>query len=389
MTPWQKLNEYYTKLGDSPLFAASIILHPSLGMNYLEVNWASEEQLVWVRDAKIGLSDYLNRWYRCSRPVDERQKMIMDTSTSLSVLRKTTEASMIDHHSLNHQSLGLSSCSNRSHLLAQRAIQDVTLEAPVLAANRVLENDSGRAGKLVSAHQYSQADHAQQAVLEQVSAGTTESATEMQSKTSLHLTHGYSRPRHTQPHGSQGLHGPLWELRFDHEVYLSNDFPSRGGRPQRVRIPIPGPETDLLPSYFPPQSSQEQSSPARAEFQSALELVQEVIGTDRRLTLELAQSSDALESPPPYSPPREPSSRPPSPEEIRSSPPRISSSPAPDAIPNPPIPGNPFPTVETLLDSVNALAKANGFGFAKHNGRSYKGRKIRYSLRCDVVYIAQ
>jgi len=61
MTAWQKLNEYYTKLGDSPLFAASIILHPSLGMNYLEVNWASEEQLVWVRDAKIGLSDYLDR----------------------------------------------------------------------------------------------------------------------------------------------------------------------------------------------------------------------------------------------------------------------------------------------------------------------------------------
>ncbi|KAL7755481.1 hypothetical protein ACKLNR_014579 [Fusarium oxysporum f. sp. zingiberi] len=94
MTAWQKLNEYYTKLGDSPLFAASIILHPSLGMNYLEVNWASEEQLVWVRDAKIGLSDYLDRWYRCNRPVDERQKMIMDTSTSLSVLRKTTEASV-------------------------------------------------------------------------------------------------------------------------------------------------------------------------------------------------------------------------------------------------------------------------------------------------------
>ncbi|KAH7464133.1 hypothetical protein FOMA001_g17921 [Fusarium oxysporum f. sp. matthiolae] len=38
MTAWQKLNEYYTKLRDSPLFAASIILHPSLGMNYLEVN---------------------------------------------------------------------------------------------------------------------------------------------------------------------------------------------------------------------------------------------------------------------------------------------------------------------------------------------------------------
>jgi hypothetical protein len=42
-TGWQKLNEYYTKLGDSPLFAASIIFHATLGMNYLEVTWASKE----------------------------------------------------------------------------------------------------------------------------------------------------------------------------------------------------------------------------------------------------------------------------------------------------------------------------------------------------------
>jgi hypothetical protein len=46
ITAWQKLNEYYTKLGESPLFAASIILHPSLGISYLEVNWASEAACV-------------------------------------------------------------------------------------------------------------------------------------------------------------------------------------------------------------------------------------------------------------------------------------------------------------------------------------------------------
>ncbi|KAJ3454567.1 hypothetical protein MRS44_013167 [Fusarium solani] len=94
ITAWQKLNEYYTKLGESPLFAASIILHPSLGMSYLEVNWASEEQLVWVRDAKIGLSDYLDRWYRCNRPVDEQRKAIAETVASPSVLRKTPEDSV-------------------------------------------------------------------------------------------------------------------------------------------------------------------------------------------------------------------------------------------------------------------------------------------------------
>jgi hypothetical protein len=78
-----------------------------------------------------------------------------------------------------------------------------------------------------------------------------------------------------RPHGSRGLHEPPWELRFDHEVHLSNDFPSGGRQSLRVRIPIPGPETDPL-SCSPLQSAQQQqSSPTRAEFQSALKLVRQ------------------------------------------------------------------------------------------------------------------
>ena len=44
-----------------------------------------------MRDAKIGLSDYLDRWYRCNRPVDEQRKAIAETVASPSVLRKTPE----------------------------------------------------------------------------------------------------------------------------------------------------------------------------------------------------------------------------------------------------------------------------------------------------------
>ncbi|KAK5994684.1 Putative AC9 transposase-like protein [Cladobotryum mycophilum] len=60
---WQKLNEYYIRLGDSPLYAASVILHPSFGYRWLEDRWNSEEQLVWLRDAKEGLANYWARWY--------------------------------------------------------------------------------------------------------------------------------------------------------------------------------------------------------------------------------------------------------------------------------------------------------------------------------------
>ncbi|KAL3584733.1 hypothetical protein FPOAC2_14514 [Fusarium poae] len=41
---WKKLNEYYDKLGESPLFAAAIILHPRFGISWLEATWVSEEQ---------------------------------------------------------------------------------------------------------------------------------------------------------------------------------------------------------------------------------------------------------------------------------------------------------------------------------------------------------
>ncbi|RSL83903.1 hypothetical protein CDV31_016773 [Fusarium ambrosium] len=47
-----------------------------------------------VGDAKLGLSDYLDRWYRCKRPVDEQRKVIVEAAASPSMLRKTPEDSV-------------------------------------------------------------------------------------------------------------------------------------------------------------------------------------------------------------------------------------------------------------------------------------------------------
>ncbi|KAM9875442.1 hypothetical protein VDGL01_10504 [Verticillium dahliae] len=171
---------------------------------------------------------------------------------------------------------------------------------------------------------------------------------------------------------------------------------------QRVRVPVPGPEHDPPPSFSPPQSAQPPPSATRAEFVSAIKLVREVIGEGRRLTVGLAQSyervrawrekwswsplsSDAYDSPPPYTPPHALSSRSTNAvstsHTVRSS--AQSMSPTLETIPHPPIPGDPFPTFEALIESANAFAKANGFGVTKYNGYSYKGRRIRYTLRCD------
>ena len=61
---WSKLNDYYTRLVDSPLFAASVILHPGYNLRWLEQLWGTaEKELRWFRDAKHGLKAYLDRWY--------------------------------------------------------------------------------------------------------------------------------------------------------------------------------------------------------------------------------------------------------------------------------------------------------------------------------------
>ncbi|KAG6989973.1 Vanillin dehydrogenase [Fusarium oxysporum f. sp. conglutinans] len=79
---WKKLDEYYSKLGESPLFAAAIILHPRFGISWLEATWATEEQLAWVRDAKAGIKDYFARWYQSNQRTDDLQSKSASSLTN-------------------------------------------------------------------------------------------------------------------------------------------------------------------------------------------------------------------------------------------------------------------------------------------------------------------
>ncbi|EFZ03338.1 transposase [Metarhizium robertsii ARSEF 23] len=54
-----------------------------------------------------------------------------------------------------------------------------------------------------------------------------------------------------------------------------------------------------------------------------------------------------------------------------------------ETIPNPPIPGNPAPSVNSLLTQVNHFAKAHGFGVVKANGMVRPGHRSRYIFQCD------
>lgn len=210
-----------------------------------------------------------------------------------------------------------------------------------------------------------------------------------------------------RPHDKQGFLEPVSDLGFENEIYLQNDFfrEQRRRSPQRVTARIPGPGLDPSGSEPPESSSVPQPlTKTSTEFESALRIVREVIGEGRRLTTDLAQSyervrawrerwgwsplsSEAYNSPPPYSPPHsppiQPSQRSPTVERISSPSIRRSLSPVLEPIPNPAIPGDPAPSAEAIFNKVNTFAKENGFGVVRRNKYSYKGRLIRYSFQCD------
>ncbi|KAL9560708.1 hypothetical protein ACKAV7_015199 [Fusarium commune] len=79
---WKKLDKYYSKLGESPLFAAAVILHPRFGISWLEATWATEEQLAWVRDAKAGIKDYFAQWYQSNERTDDLQSKSASSLTN-------------------------------------------------------------------------------------------------------------------------------------------------------------------------------------------------------------------------------------------------------------------------------------------------------------------
>ena len=60
---WSKLQQYYSRLADSPLFAAALILHPKYNITYLRAIWRDEEQLAWVKEAEDDLAAFFAKWY--------------------------------------------------------------------------------------------------------------------------------------------------------------------------------------------------------------------------------------------------------------------------------------------------------------------------------------
>jgi len=63
---WQKLEDYYTKLDDAPVYVAAIVLHPYMKWRWLEKAWGLDYP-EWIDTAKINFTR-LSQRYQCARP---------------------------------------------------------------------------------------------------------------------------------------------------------------------------------------------------------------------------------------------------------------------------------------------------------------------------------
>ena len=66
---WQKLDEYYTKLDQSPIFCAAVVLHPRQKWRWFEKHWAGRQE--WIDQARVSV-EQLWRRYKCDELLDNR-----------------------------------------------------------------------------------------------------------------------------------------------------------------------------------------------------------------------------------------------------------------------------------------------------------------------------
>ena len=54
---WQKINDYYSKLDNTPIYIAAVVLHPRMRWKWFEEQW--HERQDWIRQAKSAFNDLI------------------------------------------------------------------------------------------------------------------------------------------------------------------------------------------------------------------------------------------------------------------------------------------------------------------------------------------
>jgi hypothetical protein len=61
-TAWSKLDEYYIKLDETPIYAAALAVHPSYRYYYFETTWKGRLQKYWAPIKKV-MKELYNTYY--------------------------------------------------------------------------------------------------------------------------------------------------------------------------------------------------------------------------------------------------------------------------------------------------------------------------------------
>ncbi len=69
---WTKLNQYYTKLDNSPIYVAAVVLHPRFKWRWIEQAW--KERPDWINGARQSFSQLINQ-YRYWQPPEDEQSL--------------------------------------------------------------------------------------------------------------------------------------------------------------------------------------------------------------------------------------------------------------------------------------------------------------------------
>lgn len=75
---WQKIDDYYTKLDNTPLYVAAMVLHPRMRWKWIEEQWI--ERPDWIRQAKSAFNDLIIEYEH--QPVKAQDHQVPGSSTT-------------------------------------------------------------------------------------------------------------------------------------------------------------------------------------------------------------------------------------------------------------------------------------------------------------------
>ena len=83
---WKKMDEYYAKLDNSPLYVAAVVLHPHFKWKWIEKQW--RERSNWIKAAKDAFNDYLFEYEHAPMDPPESSKPTPTITTPESKRRR-------------------------------------------------------------------------------------------------------------------------------------------------------------------------------------------------------------------------------------------------------------------------------------------------------------